>query len=57
MGCRREDGSRILKEENAQSIRHEGERLAVGESVDDTVLDRIVNTSFRPPEGDATRGV
>jgi hypothetical protein len=57
MGSRQEDGTRILKQENLESVRHEGERLSITESDDDTVLDRVVNTSFRPPRGDATRGV
>lgn len=56
MGSRQTDGTRILKVENLNSIRQEGERLSVGKSSTDTVVARKVNTSFRPPLGDATRG-
>ena len=55
MASRTSGGARILQTLNTRSIRHNGDRLPVGRSTDDTVIERILNTSFRPPEGDATR--
>lgn len=55
MGSRTSAGARILQENNVKSIRHEGDRLSVGDSLEDTVDSRELNTSFRPPDGSASR--
>lgn len=57
MGSRNTDGTRILKTENLVSVRQEAERISLTRSSDDTVTSRTVNTSFRPPGGQATRGI
>lgn len=48
MGSRKLDGSRIIQTENLQSIRHNGGHLPVTTSDDDTVTERLDNTSVRP---------
>lgn len=57
MGSRTAAGARILKTTNLRSVRHTGEKLPIHKSDDDGLVARQENTSNRPPNGDATRGV